>query len=59
MALSDAMRLLLLRVPRWHSASQLFVNCGVPTLGAPLRQLMYKFMSRLDKSKNTIIKGFN
>lgn len=59
MAFNDAIGLLLLRVPRWHSASQLFVNCGVPTLGAPLRQLMYKFMSRLDKSKKTIIKGIN
>ena len=30
-AYNDALRLLV-RVPRWHSASQLFVNLGVPTV---------------------------
>ena len=53
-AYNDALRLLL-RVPRWHSASQLFVNLGVPTCQALLRNLMYKFMCRLDKSDNSLI----
>ena len=53
-AYNDALRLLM-RVPRWNSASQLFVNLGVPTCHALLRNLMYKFMCRLDKSVNTII----
>ena len=53
-AYNDALRLLV-RVPRWHSASQLFVNLGVPTFQALLRNLMYKFMCRLDKSDNSLI----
>ena len=53
-AYNDALRLLM-RVPRWHSASQLFVNLGVPTCQALLRNLMYKFMCRIDKSVNSIV----
>ena len=53
-AYNDALRLLV-RVPRWHSASQLFVNLRVPTCQALLRNLMYKFMCRLDKSENSVI----
>ena len=53
-AYNDALRLLL-RVPRWHSASVLFVNQGIPTFKALLRKLMYSFMCRLDKSYNSII----
>ena len=55
-AYNDAMRLLL-RVPRWHSASQLFTSVGVPTCEALLRQLMYNFMKRLETSDNSIIVG--
>ena len=53
-AYNDAFRLLM-REPRWHSASQLFVTLGVPTCPALLRNLMYKFICRLDKSDNSII----
>ena len=53
-AYNDALRLLI-RVPRWHSASQLFVNLRVPTCQALLRNLMYKFMCRLDESGNSLI----
>ena len=55
-AYNDAMRLLL-HVPRWHSASQLFVSTRVPTCEALLRQLMFSFMCRLDKSENHIIEA--
>lgn len=55
-AYNDAMRLLL-RVPRWHSASQLFVSNRVPTFEALLRQLMSSFMYRLDRSENSIIQA--
>lgn len=48
-AYNDAIRLLM-RVPRWHSASQLCVNLGVPTCQALLRNLMFKFICRLEKS---------
>lgn len=53
---NDAFRLLL-HVPRWHSASQLFVSKHVPTCEALLRQLMYGFMCRLDKSENCIVEA--
>ena len=53
-AYNDALRILL-RLPRWTSASHLFVNSGVPTLGAVLRNLMYSFIKRLNKSNNEII----
>uniref|UniRef100_A0A8C1PP13 Reverse transcriptase domain-containing protein n=1 Tax=Cyprinus carpio TaxID=7962 RepID=A0A8C1PP13_CYPCA len=55
-AYNDAMRLLL-RVPRWHSASHLFVSNRVPTCEALLRQLMFGFMCRLDNSVNHIIEA--
>ena len=55
-AYNDAFRLLL-QVPRWNSASQLFVSKHVPTCEALLRQLMYGFMCRLDKSENCIIEA--
>ena len=57
-AYNDAMRLLL-HIPRWHSASQLFVSMGVPTCDALLRRLMYKFMCQLDESENSIIGVFS
>ena len=53
-AYNDALRMLL-RVPRWHSASQLFVSLGIPTFKALLRNLMYSFMCRLNESVNDII----
>lgn len=55
-AYNDAMRLLL-HVPRWHSASELFVSTRVPTCEALLRQLMFSFMSRLDKSEKHIVEA--
>ena len=53
-AYNDALRIML-RLPRWTSASHLFVNSGVPTLDAVLRNLMYSFMMRLNDSNNEII----
>jgi len=55
-AYNDVMRLLL-RVPRYTSASQMFTNVHVPTCHAVIRNLTYKFMCRLEKSQNDIIKG--
>ena len=53
-AYNDALRLFM-RVPRWHSASQLFVSLGLPTFKALLRNLMYRFMCRLNESVNVIL----
>ncbi|KAK7930085.1 hypothetical protein WMY93_006480 [Mugilogobius chulae] len=50
-AYNDGLRMLL-RVPRWSSASQMFVNSGVPTCPAVLRRLMYSCMQRLTVSMN-------
>ena len=55
-AYNDGMRMLL-RIPRWSSASQMFVNVGVPTCHALIRNLMYRFMCRLTASENSIIQA--
>ena len=55
-AYNDIMRLLL-RLPRYHSASQLFANVGVPAFQAVIRNLIFKFITRLDRSENAIIQG--
>ncbi len=46
---------MLLKVPRWSSASQMFVSAGVPTCAAVMRNLMYRCMCRLSESLNSII----
>ncbi len=48
-AFNDALRILL-KFPRWMSASQLFVSIDVPTLHAVLRNYMYSFLCRLRAS---------
>ena len=53
-AYNDCLRILLNK-PRSSSASKLFCDSGVRTLHALLRNLMYKFMCRLDGSKNRVI----
>ena len=53
-AYNDALRILL-KLPRWNSASDMFVSNNVPTFYAVMRNFMYKFMCRLTGSKNTII----
>ncbi len=55
-AYNDIM-MLLLRLPRYHSTSQLFANISVPGFQAVLRNLVFKFITRLDKSDNVIIQG--
>ena len=55
-AYNDIMRLLL-HLPRHHSASQLFANVNVPGFQAVIRNLMFKFITRLDKSENLIIRN--
>lgn len=53
-AYNDAFRIFL-KLPRWTSASTLFVSCNVPTFHAFMRNFMYKFMVRLVGSNNGII----
>ena len=54
-AYNDCMRILLQK-PRWCSASELFCKARVNTFQALLRNLMYKFIGRLDGSQHGIIK---
>jgi hypothetical protein len=54
-AYNDIIRLLLC-LPRFHSASQLFANVNVPAFQAVIRNLMFKFITRLNKLENAIIK---
>ena len=53
-AYNDCMRLLL-KAPRSSSASHMFVNVGVPTCPAVLRNLMYTFLCRVCESVNDIL----
>lgn len=53
-AYNDAFRVLLRR-PRWTSATELFVSARVKTLQAVLRTLMYNFICRLNKSENEVL----
>ena len=46
-----------MRIPRFSSASQMFVNLNVPTCQAVIRNLIYMFICRLEKScDRTIIR---
>ncbi len=55
-AYNDIIRILL-HLPRYHSASQLFANIGVPAFLTVIRNLIFKFITRLDKSDNVIMQG--
>ena len=45
----------LLRRPRYCSASGLFAECGIPNGKAVIRNLIYKFITRLNESTNDVI----
>ena len=51
---NDCLRILL-KQPRWCSASDLFCRSGVSTFHALLRTLMYTFICRLNVSKNSVV----
>ena len=53
-AYNDCMRIFLCK-PRWSSASELFCNLGVSTFQALRRNLMYRFICRINVSQNYII----
>ncbi len=57
-AYNDAMRILLRR-PRWHGACEICVSVREITLKALLRNLMYRFICRLNASINEIIVGLS
>ena len=53
-AYNDVLRRLLRR-PRCCSASGLFAECRIPNCKAVIRNLIFRFMTRLDLSTNSII----
>ena len=48
---------LLLRLPRYNAASQLFANIDVPTFQTVIRNLILKSITRLNRSENAITEG--
>ena len=46
--------ILLLRRPRYYSACGLFAECGIPNGKGVIRNLIYKFITRLNESTNVI-----
>ncbi len=54
-AYNDVMRKLL-RIPRYYTASQMFLNMQVPTCQTVIPNLTYKFICWLEKSHKDIIK---
>lgn len=55
-AYNDGMKLLL-KQPRWYSASQMFVSVGVHICSAIIRNLIYRHMCRKSVSENRIIQA--
>ena len=53
-AYNDVMRMLL-RIPRNSSASRMFADVKTPACQAVIRNLVYKFMVRIDSSENHVI----
>ena len=45
----------LLRLPKYCNASAMFAERLIPDCKAVIQNLVYRFMSRLDKSRNTLI----
>lgn len=54
-ACNDAM--LLMGVPRYHSASQLFADCMVPPLGAIIANIMYTFLCQHRRSLSLLFEA--
>ena len=46
---------MLLRLPKYCSASTMFVENCVPNSEAVIRNLVYKFMLKLDASDNELV----
>ena len=53
-AYNDCLRILL-KKPRWTSASELFCSVRISSFEALLRNLMYKFICRLNASQNHVV----
>ena len=55
-AFNDVMRMLL-NLPRYSSASLMFLNCRARDCRATIRNLIYRFIGRLGESENPLLHG--
>ena len=47
----------LLNLPKYNSASEMFVNLNIPSIGELLRKFMFSFKSRIMSSDNLLVNG--
>ena len=47
----------LLNLPKYNSASEMFVNLNTPSLGELLRKFVFSFKSRIMNSDNLLLNG--
>ena len=48
---------MLMKLSKFCSASDMFVNCGLPSFGEFMRKSIYSFMLRINVSDNLIVKN--
>ena len=53
-AYNNAFRMIM-RLPRYCSASNMFAMCNVPSCQAVMRNLVYRFTIRVDRSENKLL----
>ena len=53
-AYNNAFRMIM-QLPRYCSASNMFAMCNVPSCQAVMRNLVYRFTTRVDRSENKIL----
>ena len=56
-AYNDALRLLL-KVPRWTSASQLFADCRLPAFNALVRKHTFSLLTSMRRSDNSLLVNY-
>ena len=47
----------LLNLPKYNSASEMFVNLNIPSFNELLRKLVFSFMTRIIESDNSLVNG--
>ena len=52
--MNNAFRMIM-QLPRYCSASNMFAMCNVPSCQAVMRNLVYRFTIRVDRSENKLL----
>ena len=47
----------ILKLPKYNSASEMFVNLNIPSFDELLRKYVYSFRSRIQDSGNSLVNG--